>query len=463
MAVPTFLRTLIASVATLAMLATACDVAGEDIDATWEVSPTTVASEPEAGLLFSESSDRADAEPLDSVDPETDVIHVFLEPGDITRINHVEWFVNDELHRDDDLFPPYDLVPEHQSLSGPYDLNGLGAGEHEITADVKLATGATVSLSAEFTVPGTVLAIGSPTTQAPATTAAPKPPPAPTTAKPAPTTPPTTAAPAPAPIAPPKPALTPAPAPAPTPTTAKPAPAPAPAPSGGVPNASNTGVRPGTNLTSKGSYTVTTPGAVVQNLDISGTLTIKASNVTVRNSRIRTGGNYGVWFDQNVSGVVLEDLTIIGTGSGCSAGVAPTGRWTARRLNVSGCEDGVKMHGNQTLESSYIHSLRVGSTTHNDAIQVTSGNNGVIRNNNLIAPVQNAAIMMSSNFGSVDNWKITGNRFSGGTYTVYVRNQGHGNPSRIQLTDNTWVTNSWLFGAYSIDGGGVTLARNKGY
>ncbi len=447
MAAPTFLRTLIVSGATLALLATACDVAGEDIDATWEVSPTTVAAAPEAGLLFSDSSDRSDAEMLDSVDPDTDVIHVFLEPGDITRINHVEWFVNGELHRDDDLFPPYDLVPEHKSLSGPYDLNRLGAGDHEIAADVKLATGATVTLSAAFTVPGTVAPRDTPTTQVPATTAAPKP-------APAPTTPPTSAAPAPAPTAPP--------APEPTPTTtARPAPAPAPAPSGGVPNASNTGVRPGTNLTSKGSYTVTTPGAVVQNLDISGTLTIKASNVTVRNSRIRTGGNYGVWFDQSVSGVVLEDLTIIGTGAGCSAGVAPTGRWTARRLNVSGCEDGVKMHGNQRLEDSYIHSLRVGATTHNDAVQVTSGNNGVIRNNNLIAPVQNAAIMMSSNFGSVDNWTITGNRFAGGTYTVYVRNQGHGNPSRIQLTDNTWVTDSWLFGPTSIDGGGVTLARNR--
>ena len=462
MAVPTFLRTLIASVATLAMLATACDVAGEDIDATWEVSPTTVATTPDAGLLFSDSSDRSGAEPLDSVDPDTKIIHVFLEPGDITRINHVEWFVDGELHRDDDLFPPYDLVPEHKSLSGPFDLSPLGAGDHEISADVKLATGATVTLSAEFTIPGTVLPMSSPTTQAPTTTAAPKPTPAPTTAKPTPTAPPAPK-PAPAPAPAPPPAPKPAPAPAPTPTTAKPAPAPAPAPGGGVPNASNTGVRPGTNLTSKGSFTVTTPGAVIQNLDINGTLTIKASNVTVRNSRIRTGGNYGVWFDENVSGVVLEDLTIIGTGSGCSAGVAPTGRWTARRLNVSGCADGVKMHGNQTLESSYIHDLRVGPTTHNDAIQVTSGNNGVIRNNNLIAPTQNAAIMMSSNFGSVDNWKITGNRFAGGTYTVYVRNQGHGNPSRIQLTDNTWVTNSWLFGAYSIDGGGVTLARNKGY
>jgi hypothetical protein len=453
---------MIASGATLAMLATACDVAGEDIDATWEVSPTTVASAPDAGLLFSDSSDRSGAEPLDSVDPDTKVIHVFLEPGDITGINHVEWFVDGALHRDDDLFPPYDLVPEHKSLSGPFDLSRLGAGDHEISADVKLATGgtggtgATVSLSAAFTIPGTMLPLSGPTTQAPATTAAPKPTPAPTTAKPAPTAPPTTAAPAP------KPTPPPTPKPTPPPTTAKPAPAPAPAPSGGLPNASNTGVRPGTNLTSRGSYTVTTPGAVIQNLDISGTLTIKASNVTVRNSRIRSGGNYGIWFDENVSGIVLEDLTIMGTGPGCSSGLAPTGRWTARRLNVSGCADGVKMHGNQTLESSYIHDLRVGPTTHNDAIQVTSGNNGIIRNNNLIAPSQNAAIMMSSNFGSVDNWKITGNRFAGGTYTVYVRNQGYGNPSRIALTDNTWVTNSWQFGPYSIDGGGVTFARNSG-
>lgn len=457
MAVPTFLRTLFASVAALAMLATACDVAGEDIDATWEVSPTTTAPAPSAGLQFSDSSDRSDAEPLDSVDPDTKVIHVFLEPGDITRINHVEWFVDGELYRDDDLLPPYDMVPEHKSLSGPFDLSPLGAGDHEITAEVKLATGATVTLTASFTIPSTLLPLSSPTTQSPATTAAPKP--APTTAapKPAPTAPPTTAAPKPAPAPTPPPTA----APKPPPTTA--APKPAPAPSGGVPNASNTGVRPGTNLTSKSSYTVTTPGAVIQNLDISGTLTIKASNVTVRNSRIRTGGNYGVWFDENVSGVVLEDLTIIGTSAGCSAGLAPTGRWTARRLNVSGCEDGVKMHGNQRLEDSYIHDLRQGATTHNDAVQVTSGNNGVIRNNNLIAPVQNAAIMMSSNFGPVEGWTITGNWLEGGTYTVYVREQGYGDPTEITLEGNRWEPDSWQYGPYDIDGDGVTLEGNEGF
>ncbi len=244
---------------------------------------------------------------------------------------------------------------------------------------------------------------------------------------------------------------------APVPTTERPTSGP-----DGFPDATTTGHR-SEDLDPSAGFVVSEDGAIIEGLDVTGKITIEADDVTIRDSRITTGEDYGIFVDQNAVNARFQDLTIIGTGIECTAGLAPFGTWTASHLDVSGCEDGVKMHGGQHLEHSYIHDLAVGDTTHNDAVQVTSGKNSVIHHNNLIAPVQNAAIMMSSNFAAVDNWTITNNRFAGGTYTVYVRNQGHGDPTNVHLADNTWVTNSWLFGPTSIDGNGVTMAGNTGF
>ena len=56
------------------------------------------------------------------------------------------------------------------------------------------------------------------------------------------------------------------------------------------PNAGNVGVPAGTILTASGSITVTTPGTVIDGKDITGTVTISADNVTIRNSRITVTG-----------------------------------------------------------------------------------------------------------------------------------------------------------------------------
>ena len=244
---------------------------------------------------------------------------------------------------------------------------------------------------------------------------------------------------------------------APVPTTARPTSGP-----DGFPDASTTG-HLSSDLEPSAGFVVAQDGAVIEGLDVSGKITVVADDVTIRDSRITTSEDYGIFVDENAVNARFQDLTIIGTGIECTAGLAPFGTWTASHLDVSGCEDGVKMHGGQHLEHSYIHDLAVGDTTHNDAVQVTSGKNSVIHHNNLIAPVQNAAIMMSSNFAAVDNWTITNNRFSGGNYTVYVRNQGYGDPTNVLLADNTWVTGSWQYGPYDFDGTGVTMAGNTGF
>lgn len=229
----------------------------------------------------------------------------------------------------------------------------------------------------------------------------------------------------------------------------------------GFPDATTTGPT-ATELQEREPEKVVEPGAVIEGVEINGQLTIAAPNVTVRNARINTDGAYGILVDE-VDGITIEDVEIIGHGTECSAGIAPFGTWTARRLDVSNCEDGVKMAGGQELHDSYIHDLAAGEGTHNDAVQVTHGESSIISGNRLIAPSQNAAIMMSSNFGPVAGWTISGNWLQGGTYTVYVRDQGYGEPTDITVSGNRWEPDSWQYGPYDIDGEGVTLADNEGF
>ena len=150
--------------------------------------------------------------------------------------------------------------------------------------------------------------------------------PAPTTAAPAPTT----QAPAP---------TTPAPAPttqAPAPTTPAPAPttqAP-PASSGGFPNASNTGVPAGVSLKPSGSITVTQNGAVLDGLDVSGSIRVQANNVTIKRTRIRNSGGQAITVSPSTSGTLIEDVEIDGRGNSDGSSAIGDSNYTVRRVNI---------------------------------------------------------------------------------------------------------------------------------
>jgi hypothetical protein len=66
----------------------------------------------------------------------------------------------------------------------------------------------------------------------------------------------------------------------------------------GYPDATNSGVPPGTRLTPSGSLTVSDDGTTLDGLDIAGTVTVAADDVTIENSRIRPrsggSGSYAV-------------------------------------------------------------------------------------------------------------------------------------------------------------------------
>ena len=219
----------------------------------------------------------------------------------------------------------------------------------------------------------------------------------------------------------------------------------------GFPDATNTGANC-SSLTPSGSITVTTNGAVVEGKNISGSITIQASNVTIRNDCVTSSGIYPVRLVSG-SNLTVEDTTITGTGGGCSRAVEPAGgSATMDRLNISGCEDGVQMYDNDTLQNSYIHDLAFTGGSHNDGVQQNGGRNDIVRHNTIFNPHnQTSCVNFTTDFGGISDITITGNLLNGGNYTVYSRSGGNGDPTGVSVTGNHFG-GADVFGLLSADG-----------
>jgi peptidoglycan DL-endopeptidase CwlO len=219
----------------------------------------------------------------------------------------------------------------------------------------------------------------------------------------------------------------------------------------GFPDATNTGANC-SSLTPSGPITVTTGGAVVEGKNITGSITIQASNVTIRNDCVTSSDIYPVHLASG-SNLTVEDTTITGTGGGCSRAVEPAGGSTMMDgLNVSGCEDGVQMYDNDTLQNSYIHDLAFTSGSHNDGVQQNGGSNDVVRHNTIFNPHnQTSCVNFTTDFGGISNITITGNLLNGGNFAIYSRSGGHGDPTGVTVTGNHFG-NADVFGLLSADG-----------
>ncbi len=228
-------------------------------------------------------------------------------------------------------------------------------------------------------------------------------------------------------------------------------------PAHAFPDASNTGVPAGTVLTPSSSITVTTPGAVVDAKDVTGQISVKANDVTITRTRITGNGLYSVRIYPGFAGTVIEDSELVGTGSNCSSNINPTSAgYTARRVNAYGCKDGLKVGSDTVVEDSYIHDQRKITGSHNDAVQCVGGSNVLIIGNTIEGPFQQStsAIIAQTNLRPIDNFVITHNYLSGGSFTVYLKDKGtgYGPPTNSAITYNTFERDSWLYGIWTTDG-----------
>lgn len=228
------------------------------------------------------------------------------------------------------------------------------------------------------------------------------------------------------------------------------------------PGPSDTGVPPGTRLTPSGSLVVTTDGTTIDGLDVEGQIRVEAEHVTIRRSRITTESNLGIQVDEG--SVVVEDTEVVGVGDRCQAGIG-WANYTARRVDVHGCRDGLKVGDDTVVVDSYIHDQARGSGFHNDAIQASGAARGIrIEGNTILGPLRASvsAIKISTQQGPIADVSIRGNYLSGGGMLVYVtdKDQGFGPPRDVEIVGNVMERGSFRNQWLSSDGDDLRIDGN---
>ncbi len=250
----------------------------------------------------------------------------------------------------------------------------------------------------------------------------------------------------------------------------------------GYPDETNTGVRPGTALMkvpaeatsgpgwtwdTRGWLRVTEEGAVIEALDVAGSIDVEKSGVTIRNTRVRqTGEQFGIAL-RHTREVTVEDCEVSGPD-------ARAGRLAVGIKDVYGDSQDTKILRTEVfhtatgiqvyqglIQDNYVHDLGVKKDDHVNGIMDNGGITRplVIRHNTVLNPHgQTDAIALFQDFGGLADRTIEDNLIGGGAYTLYAGADKEPT-SRIRVIGNRWVRTYFpKGGAY----GPVTAFEQRG-
>lgn len=272
--------------------------------------------------------------------------------------------------------------------------------------------------------------------------------PKPGSATPAPTpTVPPTATPTPTPTKTSTPAPTKSPNPTPTTTPTTPPTTDPNAGSGTWPDASNTGVPAGVALTPSGGMTITKSGTVVSGLDINGDVVVRASNVTIENSKVH--GRIDTSDSGAAPNTMIKRVEIIGPYNGAKDSGSPAVGYTGFTCDgcvIHGWGKGFGLVRDVTIKNSWVYDIVVygdpaNGGSHNEAILSLGGTNLTVINNRLDAgdaPNVSASLALYSQMAAFNNVLVQGNLFDGGGYCVYAGLGGSYGASNTRFVDNTF-------------------------
>jgi hypothetical protein len=226
---------------------------------------------------------------------------------------------------------------------------------------------------------------------------------------------------------------------------------------GARPDATNTGAPAGLALQIVNQdVTVTQDNTVIDAQDIHGFLIIDASHVKVTRSIVRghaTAATTAIIRIKSGTDILIEDTEIAAAEPSVDVDGVSGANFTARRLNIHGGVDGMKLGSSSTVECSYIHDLasfdsdpnQNGGKTHNDAIQILAGTGIHIVGNQLVAAKdQNAAIQITEDFGAVGDVHIESNWADGGGCTFNFSHKGAASLTDLFTTQNRFGRNSFF-------------------
>ena len=186
-----------------------------------------------------------------------------------------------------------------------------------------------------------------------------------------------------------------------------------------------------------GSRVVKRAGAVLENLEVHGTLTVLADDVTIRNVLVRPDSYYGILV--HGQDVLIEDTTVAGTALGAMAGIAADGgSFVASRIEVTGVEDGVRLGDDCSLTDSFIHGLRGDRDSHFDGVTADGFTGWRIVHNTILNPHPQTGVVWvgDARYGPSEG-EVRDNLLAGGGYTVYA---GPGTGRGINVVNNAFST-----------------------
>ena len=218
------------------------------------------------------------------------------------------------------------------------------------------------------------------------------------------------------------------------------------------PDATTTGSY-GTLTRHDGDLTITTPGQVVEGLDVTGVLRIEADDVTVRRCTVR-GGDRGpdyrgavlLALEGDQRGALIEDVTVRPSHPVVGTNGIQVSSATVRRADVSGSTDGILAYGDDVrVEGSWVHDLvhyahdpAQSDGSHDDALQVEGGARTAVVGNSLSGG-HNAAVMVTQNHARVRTLLIDRNYLGGGVITLNTSEKGRGPYAGLTVTGNRFL------------------------
>lgn len=250
---------------------------------------------------------------------------------------------------------------------------------------------------------------------------------------------------------------------APTTTTTQ-----APPPSG-FPGPSNTGVRPGTVLTTyTGPTTITTCGTVIDSKVINSGIDVRVGNgthsaatpcVTIRNSKINGTVDSG-FSSQGFGPLVMTDVEVNAGNVPTSGATIVESNYYLTRVNVHGGGHGaLQCDGYCTISDTWTHDFFFVAKVHYDGFE-SSGNGGraiVLNHNRLDCQFTNPAaedgiggcsgdVGLFGDFATISNFTVTNNLFpsdnNSASYCVYPNGSQPGKPYPTG-TNETWTGNTF--------------------
>ena len=227
------------------------------------------------------------------------------------------------------------------------------------------------------------------------------------------------------------------------------------------PNPQTTGTPPGwtPDTTSSSGITVTTPGAVVQDVRLTNgaDITVKAPNVTIR--RVELQGGYIINDTSScANGLLIEDTTLSpgpGQNELGQEGAVGYGGYTARRVELTGRSEGFRVSsagdcGPVAIEDSFVKIVPPSpcGDWHGDGIQSYGGDAVTVRNTTIDMRTSGctgtAPFFRPSGQGNRGDATIDRLLVMGQGYSFRLGTPGTVNGLRI-------VDGSWIFGPVDVD------------